>query len=430
MAPRTIVLLDANAFFASCAAAADPTLRGKPVVVAGDPQSRRGIVLAVSYEARRLATAPIRAGMPLAQALRSLPRNTILVPPDYRLYTDISRRMFAVMRRYTPLVEGASIDEAWMDWTGCLHLHGHDPIALARTLKAEITRELAITVSVGIAWSKVTAKVAAELQKPDGLTCLQPPDWVARVWPLPAGHLYGVGPRTAEKLKALNIFTIGDLARAEPARLRQRLGIMAGHLIAAAAGQDEGLVDPHAHDAFKSIGHSLTLPEDVGERTAQRAILLNLADQVGRRLRRHGLMGRTVQLTVRDSQFHTITRARTLDNATDTTRVIYDHACQLLAAHWPVRKPIRLLGVSISQLLPVPEAVGQLTLFSGPDVLEKQRRADLAADALRDKFGEEAVVRGGQLITQRGQVVLDKRQHGTSFEKDRVQRRPGDPDDT
>lgn len=419
MERRTIALLDANAFFASCAAAANPDLAGKPIVVAGDPGSRHGIVLAVSYAARQGARGPVRAGMPLAQALRLLPRQVILIPPDYRLYARVSARMFAIMRRYTPLVEAASIDEAWMDWSGCLHLHGGDPLALARKLKAEIRGELGLSVSVGIAWSRVTAKVAAELQKPDGLTWLQPRDWEERVWPLPVGELYGVGPRTAEKLRAFGIRQVGELAAADPERLRAAFGALADYLVAAAAGRDEGAVDPHAQGAVKSVGHSLTLPRDVGDAAGQRAVLLSLADQVGRRLRKHGLVGRTVQLSIRDVHFKTITRARTLPRATDATAAIYAAACALLAEHWPGHRPVRLLGVAVSHLEPAAAALGQLTLFEAPDALERQRRADRAADALRDRFGEEAVIRGAQLLHPRGRQLLDKGRHGTSFALER-----------
>ncbi|BDG61396.1 DNA polymerase Y family protein [Caldinitratiruptor microaerophilus] len=422
MSDPVIALLDANAFYASVAVAVEPSLRGRPVVVAGDPHTRHGIVLSASYEARRLARGKVRAGMPLAQALRLLPRDVVVVPPDYRLYTDYSRRMFAIMRRFTPVVEVASIDEGWMDWTGCLHFHGGDPVRMALALKAAIRKELGILVSVGVAWSRVTAKMAAELEKPDGLTVLAPPDWPVRVWPLPVGELYGVGPRTVPKLEQMGIRTIGDLAGADPAVLRRRFGAFGEYMRAAALGQDGGRVDPQAGDEVKSISHSLTLPADAGDWVEQKAVLLSLADQVGRRLRKSGLMGRTVTLTIRDGRFRTITRARTLPRPTDLTEEIYGAAARLLEAHWPDGRPVRLLGVGVSQLVPAAEAYGQLTLFDEPDRVVRRRRADLAADALRDRFGEEAVMRGGQLLSRRGRRLLDKRAHGTSLQKDALRR--------
>lgn len=422
MEPVTIALLDANAFYASCTVAANPELRGRPLVVAGDPESRHGIILTASYEARRVARGKIRAGMPLPQALRLLPRDVVVVPPDFPLYLEKSRQMFAVMRRYTPVVEPASIDEGWMDWTGCLHLHGGDPLALALKIKADIQREVGITVSVGIAWSKVTAKMAAELQKPDGLTLLTPADWQERIWPLPVGELYGVGGKTVPKLAGLGIHTIGDLARAEPALLRSRFGAFGEYMHLAANGRDGGRVDPHAHDEAKSIGHSLTLPVDFWERTEQKAVLLSLADQVGRRLRRAGYMSRTIQLTVRDTAFRTITRSRTLPAPTDVTDQIYEVACELLDEHWPRHKPVRLLGVAAQQLLPATARATQLTLFEDPAEAERRRRIDRAADLLRDRFGEETVVRAGQLLSRTGRRILDKKVHGTSLQKDHLRR--------
>lgn len=422
MEPVTIALVDANAFYASCTVAANPALKGRPLVVAGDPTSRHGIVLAASYEARRAARGPIRAGMPLGQALRLLPRDTVVVPPNFPLYVEKSRQMFAIMRRFTPVVEPASIDEGWMDWTGCLHLFGGDPVGMAVKLKEAIRQEVGITVSVGIAWSKVTAKMAAELEKPDGLTLLTPRDWEARVWPLPVGELYGVGSRTVPKLEALGIRTIGDLARADPALLRARFGAFGVYMHLAANGRDGGRVDPQAHDEAKSIGHSLTLPVDFRERDEQKAVLLSLADQVGRRLRRAGYLARTVQITIRDTAFRTITRSRTLAAPTDETDRIYATACELLEAHWPPGRPVRLLGVAAQQLVPAAGYMAQLTLFDDPADVERRRRVDRAADLLRDRFGEEAVIRAGQLLSQTGRRVLDKRLHGTSLQKDHLRR--------
>lgn len=420
MAMRTpvIALLDANAFYASVAAAVDPCLRGRPVVVAGDPESRHGIVLSASYEARRQARGRIRAGMPLVQALRLLPRDVVLVPPDYRLYVEYSRRMFAILRRFTPVVEVASIDEGWMDWTGCLHLHGGDPVRMALALKAAVRHELGISVSVGVAWSRVTAKMAAELEKPDGLTVLAPADWPARVWPLPVGELYGIGPRTVPKLQALGIATVGDLARADPLLLRRQFGAFGEYMRLAALGQDGGGVDPQAGEEAKSVSHSLTLPADAGSWAEQKAVLLSLADQVARRLRKAGFMGRTVTLSIRDTALRTITRAVTLPRPADTTEPIYRAAARLLEAHWPDGRPVRLLGVAVSRLVPAAAAHAQLTVFDRPDALLRSRNVELAMDAIRDRFGEEAVLRGGQLLSARGRRLLDRKAHGTSLQKD------------
>lgn len=429
MTRPTVALLDANAFYASVTVAERPELAGRPLLVAGDPSSRHGIVLTASYEARRVARGKIRAGMSVAQALRLLPRDVLVVPPDYRLYQEYSRRMLAVMRRFTPVIEPASIDEAWMDWSGCLHLHGNDPVTMAARLKAAVRDAVGITVSVGVAWSKVTAKMAAELQKPDGLTVLTPDDWPRRLFSLPAGELYGVGPRTAPKLAELGIRTIGDLAAAEPALLRRRFGVFGDYMIAAARGEDHGTVDSHAGETVKSVGHSLTLPADAATHAQQRAVLLSLADQVGRRLRKAGYLGRTVTITIRDTAFRTMTRAQTLPAPTDVTEHIYRVAVELLLANWTDGRPVRLLGVSVSQLAPVAaERTAQLTLFEDPLQRDKLRRVDRAADLLRDRFGEEAVIRAGQLTSDTGRRILDKKAHGTSLQKDFLRRGPSEPD--
>lgn len=400
MHDRVIALLDANAFFASCAVLADPTLKGRPVVVAGDPAARRGIILAVSYEARRHARGPLRAGLPLEQALRVLPKDVVLVAPDHRLYAQVSNRLYEVMTRFTPVIERASIDEAWMDWTGCLHLFGGDPLSMAKQLKEAVRAEVGVPVSVGIGWSKGVAKQAAELQKPDGLTLLSPADWQRRVWPRPVGELNGVGPKTAPRLRRLGIATIGHLAQADPQLLRAVLGVSGEHLRVAARGEDRDPVNPQAGDDAKSIGHSMTLPYDVRDPEELRAVLLNLVEQVGARLRKGGYLGRTVTVHIRDVDFRTISRSKTLAQPTDVTTTIYQTAARLLAAHWPPGKPARLLGVSVGDLRPAGTVYRQPSLFEA-ETHEKDRRVDQAVDAIRARFGEQALVRGSVMRAPR-----------------------------
>lgn len=437
MPERIIALIDGNCFFASCYQATDPGLRGKPVVVAGDPERRQGVVLAVSYEARRLARGPVHAGMPLAQALRLLPRQVILRPPDQRLFGRISDRLYALLGRFSPLNERASIDEVYADWTGCTHLFGGDPVSMARQVKAAIAAEVGVPVSVGIGWSKVVAKVAAELQKPDGLTWLTPADWVARVYPLPVGALFGVGPRTVPKLRRWSIETVGDLAAADPVLLRRAFGVYGEQMRLAARGEDSDPVRPTELDPAKSISHATTLARNVRERDEQRRILLDLTDMVGGRLRQAGLAGRTVTLTIRDPAFQTITRSHSLARATDLTEEIYAAACQLLDRHWPPGKPVRLLGVGIANLRPVAALAHcrQLSLFDAPappdsgtpappppvDVARK-RRLDQAVDAIRARFGESAALRLTQLGSDLHQPLRSADKPAPSFV-----RRAGEP---
>lgn len=256
VAGRIVALVDGNCFFASCLQAADPALRGRPVVVAGDPEQRQGVVLAVSCEARRLARGPVRAGMPVGQARRLL------------------------------------------------------PVTMARRVKAAIAAAIGIPVSVGIGHSKIVAKTAAELEKPDGLTWLQPPDWRERVYPLPVGDLYGVGPKTLPKLQRFGIRTVGDLARADAGLLHRVFGVYGEQMRRAARGEDDDPVHPNDPEETKSFSHATTLPRDLRDRAEQRQVLLDLSDQVARRLRQAGFAGRTIALSIRDPSFRTITRSR------------------------------------------------------------------------------------------------------------------------
>jgi DNA polymerase-4 len=410
---RIIALTDANSFFASCLQAADPKLKGRPVVVAGDPTARRGVILAVSYEARRLALGPVRAGMPLGQARRLLPPEVVICAPDHQLFTNYSDRMAAVLERFSPINERASIDEVYSDWTGCAHLFGNDPICMARLVKEAIRSDIGITVSVGIGRSKVTAKVAAELQKPDGLTLLTPESWRERVYPLPVGDLFGVGPKTVPKLQRMGIYTVGELAEAEAARLNRIMGIYGPHLRAAARGEDQEPVRQHLPEETKSVSNSTTLPRDVAGRRDQRLVLLELSDQVGRRLRALGFAARTVTLQVRYPSFETIIRSRTLSAPSELTDVIHATACQLLDEHVPAGQAVRLLGVGVHNLSrpgAVAETRTQLTLFDleqraesqahapKPVVPEAKRRTvDQVMDQIRERFGGRAIMRSSQL---------------------------------
>lgn len=425
---RVIALTDCNCFFASCLVVKDPTLAGKPIVVAGDPKTRRGVVLAINYEARRLAAGQVRAGMPVSQALRLLPPEVLVLPPDPRLFEEVSDRFLTVLQKFSPVNERASIDEVYSDWSGCTHLFGGDPVAMARKVKEAIREEVGIPVSVGIGHSKIVAKMAAELQKPDGLVLLTHATWVERVHPLPVGDLYGVGPKTAAKLRDLGILTVGDLAGVNPAVLSGHFGTLGQSVRRAARGEDDDPVRERRREETKSISNETTLSEDLADRGAQRRVVLDLADHVGARLRAHGFLGRTVTLRVRDPAFLTFTRAFTLPSATDETEIIYRTACALLDAHLGEGKPVRLLGVGVSGLESAGREVTgptQLTLFdlfqragateprSGPPAVgqraqdqraqgpqpgadSKLRKLDQAIDAIRLKYGKNAILRLSQ----------------------------------
>ncbi|HHW01424.1 MAG TPA: DNA polymerase IV [Thermoanaerobacterales bacterium] len=376
-----IIHVDMNAFYASCHQAQDHTLKGRPVLVAGDPQKRNGIILTASYEARRFG---VKTAMPNWQAKRLCP-HAIFIKPDYDLYVRTSSRVMDILGRFTPLVEVFSIDEAWLDVTGCEGLFG-DSVTIAQKIQKAIQQELDLPCSVGVSCNKLLAKMASDMKKPMGLTVLAPEDVPQMLWPLPVDELFGVGHRMAERLREMNITTIGDLARVPEELLQQAFGLNGRYLHLAANGIDDSPVDPHSMDSAKSMGHSTTLPRDVTSFEEAEMVLLSLSEQVGRRVRRENYMGRTVTLTLRDASFGTITRSVTIPY-TCATDDIYAAALKLLHAHWDGKTPLRLLGVSLSQLI---KEFEQVSLFKED---EKKNKLNQVVDEIKDRFGDGAIFR-------------------------------------
>ncbi|MCR4430939.1 MAG: DNA polymerase IV [Tepidanaerobacteraceae bacterium] len=376
-----IIHVDMNAFYASCHQAQDPSLKGKPILVAGDPRKRNGIILTASYEARSFG---VKTAMPNWQAKKLCPQ-AIFIKPDYDLYVRASSRVMDILGRFTPMVEVFSIDEAWLDVTGCEGLFG-DSVAIAQKIQNTLKQELDLPCSVGVSCNKLLAKMASDMKKPMGITVLAPEDVPQLLWPLPVDRLFGVGRRMAENLGKMNINTIGDLARVPEELLRRAFGLNGRYLHLAANGIDESPVDPHSMDTAKSMGHSITLPRDVTAFEEAETVLLSLAEQVGRRVRRENCMGRTVTLTLRDASFGTITRSMTIP-CTCATDDIYAAARKLLRANWDGKTPLRLLGVSLSQLI---KKFEQVSLFKED---EKKNRLNQIVDEIKDRFGDNAIFR-------------------------------------
>jgi DNA polymerase-4 len=380
----TILHVDMNAFFAACHQAANPELKGKPVLVSGDPEARHGVVLTASYEARVFG---VKTAMPTGEAHRLCPE-AIIVRPDFRLYSDRSRAVMKILSSYTPLVEQFSIDEAWLDVAGCERLFG-TPIAIAREIKDRIKKELDLTCSVGIAPTKILAKMASDLEKPDGLVLIRAKDVPTRIWPLPVRHLFGVGPQTAAELARLGVHTIGALAHFPAASLRARFGIYGEYLQNLAWGRDNSPVTPE-DEGVKSVGNSITLPQDTANWEEIEVILLALAEVVGTRLRRRSLAGRTVTVTIKTPDFKLHTRSVTHVAPSNLTEEIYARAVELYRHHFSGRS-VRLLGLTVNNLTP-PGTPEQLDLFP---IRETEKRARLAhtVDKLRARFGDDALVR-------------------------------------
>ncbi len=384
MANPHILHVDMNAFFAACHQAQEPALKGKPVLVSGDPSSRHGIVLTASYEARRFG---VKTAMPTAQALRLCPQ-ALIVAPNFRLYSFYSKQIMAILNSFTPLVEQYSIDEAWLDVSGCENLFGPAD-NIAREIKQEIKHQLDLSCSIGIAPSKILAKMASDLEKPDGLVIITADNIASRIWPLAVDKLFGVGPQTTAALNSLGVFTIGDLAGFPLAVLKQRFGAYGPYLAQLAQGQDHSSVDPNP-DTAKSIGNSITLPQDAETAAEIETILLALAEEVGTRLRRRNLKGSTITVSVKTPDFRLITRSRTYPEATNLTETIYRRAGEIYRQHLQGRR-VRLVGVTVSNITAA-GAGTQLSLFSAS---EDDKRARLAqtVDQVRARFGDRSLVR-------------------------------------
>jgi DNA polymerase-4 len=382
-----ILLADMNSFFASVHQAMEPRLKGKPVIVSGDPAKRHGIVLAASYEAKAFG---VKTGMAVWEA-RSLCPDGIFLQPGYSHYVDFSARIIRIMKDFTPLVEPFSIDEAFMDLSGCECLCGTS-LKAAVELKRRIKEETGVLCSVGVGPNKILAKMAAGRQKPDGLTVLDLSDVPDKLWPLPVRELFGVGARLEKRLRDLNIHTIGELACYPLPVLRKRFGLLGHVLRLSANGIDYSPVNPHSLERAKSIGHQVTLPRDyLGYRQVE-VVILELCEIVCRRVRLGGYVGRTVNLTLKDVEFLWMSRSHSVPSPTAAANDIYRIAVELLHRHWPDWKPVRMVGVSLAGL--VKNTSEQIDLFGE---VEKARLLHAACDRIKDRFGEQSIFRAVSL---------------------------------
>jgi len=398
--PRTILHVDLDAFFAAVEQRDNPELRGKPVVVGGGGPNDRGVVSTASYEARKFG---IHSAMPLRTAGRLCP-DAIFVPIDGAKYQRVSREVLEILRRFTPQVEAISIDEAWLDVSGSRALFGDGP-AIAKLIKDAVRDEVGLTISVGVATTKLVAKIASDLRKPDGLVVVPPGQEAAFLDPLPISRLWGVGAKTAAALVDYGVRTIGDLQRLERQHLVRRLGPHGSTLVDRAHGLDPDMV--HGGDAAKSIGHETTFDVDSADPEVIERTLLAMADGVSARLRVAGYKASTVEVKIRDSAFNTVTRQKTMAEPTDLTDPIWRVAVELGRPLYRGKK-IRLVGVTASNF----DQGGQLEMFDAED--PRQRAAVRASDAIRRRWGERAVTRA-RLIGTRTPVPFE-RDFGTSAE--------------
>jgi DNA polymerase-4 len=382
---RIVLHIDMDAFYASVEQLDHPDLRGKPVIVGGS--SNRGVVSAASYEARKFG---VRSAMPIFQAKKRCPQG-IFVPVRMRRYKEMSDRVMEILETYSPIVEQVSIDEAYLDLTGLERLHGSSE-RIARRIKEEIRSVTSLSCSIGIAPNKFLAKVASETNKPDGLTVIPTHDAPEVARRLPVGKVPGVGKKTVERLEKLKVTRLGDLLRAPEAELLKAVGKFAYTLLEFARGVDDSPVVSHT-DA-KSISSEETFEENTNDYEVLKKELLVQAEEVGRRLRKHGLKGGTVTLKLRRADFVRITRSVSFSEPTDSTNVLYGWALKLLDAV-DLSEKFRLIGMAVSGFARSENPPAQLSLFAGKGRRDGSwREIEKAMDSITEKFGHEAIKRG------------------------------------
>jgi DNA polymerase-4 len=381
--PLTILHVDMDAFYASVEQRDRPDLRGRPVIVGG--LAGRGVVCAASYEARPFG---VRSAMPIATAQRLCPQGVFL-PVRMRHYAEVAREIRAIFLSFTPLVEPLSLDEAFLDVRGCEGLFGSAP-DIARQIKERIRAEVGLVASVGVATNKFLAKLASDSRKPDGFVVLPPEQVTSFLAPLPVSRLWGVGAKGEKRLHALGIRTVGQLAALPVQVLLDHLGEAGRHLWQLAHAQDGRAVVPD-RDA-RSISTETTFAQDLADRDILRTWLLGLVDHLGSRLRHAGLLGRTIELKMRSSDFRTRIRSQALPEATNRTEVLWQAAAAIFDRSLTQELlPLRLLGVGASRLTRDP--VVQLELFDDGQ-RGRQTALDQAVDAIRTRFGTGAIQRG------------------------------------
>jgi DNA polymerase-4 len=386
-AQRAILHVDMDAFYASVECLDDPSLEGQPVIVGG--LGPRGVVATASYEARVFG---VHSALPMSRAKRLCPKGRFIRPRIAR-YREKSLEVFAIFRDFTPHVEGLSLDEAFLDVSGSMRLFGSSE-AIGRQIKNRIQRETGLIASVGIAHNKFLAKLASDVEKPDGLVVVEAGRVQAFLDPMPIRRLWGIGKQTAPKLKALGILTVGQLRGTDLSMLRTVLGKQAEHFQRLAAGDDEREVTSHRPD--KSISHEVTFNTDVRNRTELLAELQSQSEAVARRLRAQGLMASTVVVKIRDSSFHTVTRSRSMRACSNSTQTLYKMA-RALFENWREQHQstaVRLLGMGVSGLQQS-EVAGQ----AAGDRLDKptEQTIDRVVDQINQRYGDLKITHGQTL---------------------------------
>ena len=410
MSDRVILHCDCNSFFASVETALNPAYRGVPMAVCGSERDRHGIVLAKNELAKAYG---IKTAETVWSARKKCP-NLVIAEPHYDAYTEYSRRANAIYARYTDMIEPFGIDESWLDVTSSRKLFGTG-YEIAEKISRDIKNELGITISVGVSFNKVFAKLGSDYKKPDAITVIDRSNMAEIVYPLPVSTLLYVGARTAATLTAMGIRTIGDLARFSPDILSRKLGKAGEMLHKYAAGLDDSPVESHSNDDAKSISNGYTFRHDLLGYDEWRVGINYLADEIGTKLRARGLKCCTVQITVKDEYLRSIQRQRQQTPPTDISDEIAKTAFSILKDEWSPGKPIRMLTVTASNLIKDESYAPQISLFDAAvdESREKSKKKENAVDKIRQKYGNNSIIKGAIIDTDLGiyhapEIDIDK----------------------
>lgn len=390
---RVILHSDINNCFANISCRDKPELRQFPVVVGGDEEARHGIVLAKNEEAKKYG---IRTGETLWEARRKCP-SLLLIPPDYRLYQQVSRQVRAIYLEYTGLCQPFGIDECWLDVSDCVR-DINQGAKIAHEIRERVKREQGITVSVGVSFNKIFAKLGSDLRKPDAVTVISRDTFRGIVWPLPVGDLLYVGKSTEKKLARYGFATVGDIAQADPVFLRKVLGKYGPHLQRSALGGDREPVEPYGTIVPpKSVGNSMTMPRDLKEEEEVKKAFLYLAERVAARLRAQHLRGSVLAIQLRDNQMQTVDRQKRMQVPTNLSGELAQAAMELCQAQYQWKRPLRSVGISVSDLTQESEGL-QLSFYWEQGKREKLQQLEQAVDGLRLRYGRGCVQRGIFLV--------------------------------
>lgn len=381
---RVILHCDCNGFFASVEAAINPELRNVPMAVGGSVEARHGIILAKNELAKKYN---IQTAETIFSAKKKCP-DLVIVPPHHDLYEEYSRKVNAIYLEYTDQVEKFGIDESWLDVTGSQRLFGSGE-EIAATLRKRIREEIGITISVGVSFNKVFAKLGSDYKKPDATTVITRENYKDIVYPLPVGDLLFVGRKTREALAKLHIQTIGDLADADKEKLIKLLGKQGEMIYKYACGEDDSPVDPHTNDEVKSVGNGMTFRRDLcGERDIMCGIS-HLSESIAVRMRRKGVKCTVVQVTIKDPDLVSIQRQEKLSSPTNLAKDITCKAMEIMRHSWNMKKPIRMLTVTGCGI--IPEDSAQQISFFDDAANPKRKNLEKALDKIRDKYGSDSI---------------------------------------